>query len=197
MAETTASIRSGAAADDSTALLDAAEREFAERGLGSASLDSVARAAGLSRSTLYRRYPNKAALVAAVLDRTRRVVTRDMQASIAGLSPGDAVVEAFTVCFRWLRRNPLVRRLLVEDSALWTQVTGPIREWTVTSMSGTIAENLRAAGSTMPEDRLRTVAEILVRLTVSYIETPTVGFDPDDDASVRRFAETHLAPLVG
>lgn len=181
---------------DLDAILDAAETEFAARGLGSAGLDSIARAAGLSRSTLYRRYSNKAALVAAVLERTRRVVTRDMQASIEGLRPGDAVVEAFTVCFRHLRHDPLVRRLLNDDSALWTQVTGPIRTWTVASMSGTIAENLRIAGSTMPDDRLRAVAEILVRLTVSYIETPTAGFDPDDDASVRHFAETHLAPLV-
>lgn len=191
----------GVTADGSTpeeqAILDAAERVFAERGLGGSGLDGIARAAGLSRSTLYRRYPNKAALVAAVLDRTRRTVVRDMHKAVQGLDPADAVVEAFAVCFGWLRRSPLVVRLLTEDSHLWMEITGPVRGWTISSLSASIAENLRVAGSPLPDDRLRVVSEILVRLTISYIEAPTGGFDPDDDAAVRAFAAAHLAPLVG
>lgn len=54
------------AAENRARLLAAAERVFAERGTG-ASLEDVARAAGVGPATLYRRFGNKDALVREVL----------------------------------------------------------------------------------------------------------------------------------
>ena len=53
----------------SDALLDAARDVFEEYGARRANVDDIARAAGISRSTLYRRFPNKEALLEAVVDR--------------------------------------------------------------------------------------------------------------------------------
>ena len=51
------------AAQNRQRLLDAAEQVFAERGL-EASVDEVARVAGVGMGTLYRRFPTKEALIA-------------------------------------------------------------------------------------------------------------------------------------
>jgi TetR/AcrR family transcriptional regulator len=50
------------------ALLDAAESEFAEFGFAGARVDSIARAAGIRRASLFYHYPDKATLYRAVLD---------------------------------------------------------------------------------------------------------------------------------
>ncbi|MBL8350786.1 MAG: TetR/AcrR family transcriptional regulator [Burkholderiaceae bacterium] len=50
-------------------LLDAALLVFTEHGYARASMDTISRAAGVSRKTLYARYANKAEVLAAVVDR--------------------------------------------------------------------------------------------------------------------------------
>lgn len=55
------------AAENRARLVSAAERVFAEHGTA-ASMDDVARAAGVGSATLYRRFPSKDDLVRAVLD---------------------------------------------------------------------------------------------------------------------------------
>lgn len=50
-------------------LLDAALLVFTESGYARASMDAIARAAGISRKTLYARYANKAEVLAAVVGR--------------------------------------------------------------------------------------------------------------------------------
>ena len=47
-------------------LLEAATREFLERGLRGCSIDHISRTSGVSKTTIYRRYPSKEALFEAV-----------------------------------------------------------------------------------------------------------------------------------
>jgi AcrR family transcriptional regulator len=49
-------------------VLEAAMRLFGERGAENVTMDEVARAAGVGKGTLYRRYPDKAALCVALMD---------------------------------------------------------------------------------------------------------------------------------
>lgn len=182
--------------DQLDAIIAAAEGEFADIGLGSASVDSIAAKAGVSRSTLYRRFPTKAALVAAVLDRNLRIVTSDLHFAVEGLGPQDAVVEAFTLGFRWLRESQLLAQLLSEDSRVWVDVTGPIGAWVIDRMAHDIETHLRAAGSTMTDDQIRVSSDILIRLAISYAEHPSQVFDIEDEESVRTFARTTLAPMI-
>ena len=53
-------------------ILDAAGRAFREHGYGKASVDRIARDAGVSKATLYTRFPSKDAMFMAVVDRERR-----------------------------------------------------------------------------------------------------------------------------
>ncbi|MEV6699308.1 TetR/AcrR family transcriptional regulator [Streptomyces sp. NPDC051453] len=78
-----------------TALLEAAQRHFLRDGVGT-SLDAVAKEAGVGAGTLYRHFPTREALLAAVLQtRSEELVAR--QAEIAEV--GDPL-EALE---RWLR----------------------------------------------------------------------------------------------
>ncbi|MGW0928953.1 TetR/AcrR family transcriptional regulator [Streptomyces sp. NPDC002644] len=77
------------------ALLEAAQRHFLRDGVGT-SLEAVAKEAGVGPGTLYRHFPTREALLAAVLQsRTEELVTR--RADIAGLD------DASTALTQWLR----------------------------------------------------------------------------------------------
>jgi AcrR family transcriptional regulator len=68
------------AARNRVLLMNAARQVFAERGLD-APLDEIARRAGVGNATLYRRFPSRCALVAAVfIDTLRQVVAATEQA---------------------------------------------------------------------------------------------------------------------
>src|SRR5439155_3521180 len=49
-------------------VLDAAERLFGSAEPGAVTMEDIARAAGVGRATLYRRFPNPAAVAVALLD---------------------------------------------------------------------------------------------------------------------------------
>ncbi len=73
-------------------LLKVAVEAFAEHGEG-ASLDDIAKRAGVGSGTLYRHFPTRHALLeAAYLDRIEAIAAR-ADALAAGLPPGEALVE--------------------------------------------------------------------------------------------------------
>jgi AcrR family transcriptional regulator len=76
-------------------LLDTAAECFAEQGLD-VSIDEIARRAGVGHGTVFRRFPTKDALVAAVLNQRVRELTERVQASLEESDAG----EAFARCFR-------------------------------------------------------------------------------------------------
>ncbi|MFD5753200.1 TetR/AcrR family transcriptional regulator [Streptomyces sp. NPDC127033] len=77
------------------ALLEAAQRHFLRDGVG-ASLEAVAKDAGVGPGTLYRHFPNREALLAAVLQtRSKELVAR--QADIAQLGDASEMLR------QWLR----------------------------------------------------------------------------------------------
>ncbi len=69
-------------------VLAAAERLFAERGATEVSMEDVARAAGVGKGTLYRRYPNRAALAVALLDEHERRLQQQIISGPPPLGPG-------------------------------------------------------------------------------------------------------------
>ena len=66
-------------------ILDAARVVFEEYGARRANVDDVARKAGISRSTLYRRFPNKESLLAAVIDRETNAFLDDAKRYLSQL----------------------------------------------------------------------------------------------------------------
>lgn len=76
------------AARNRARVLAAAEALFAEHGATNVSMEDVARAAGVGKGTLYRRYPDRPALAVALLDEHERRLQQQLLTGTPPLGPG-------------------------------------------------------------------------------------------------------------
>lgn len=107
--------------DDATAeaILDAALVEFDRHGIRKVALDDVARRAGVSRTTIYRRFANRDDLVAAVMDRENARLFADIAAELTTARPQSNIyVEAFTSAILRTRRHRVLNRMITDEPAL-------------------------------------------------------------------------------
>ncbi|MEO3758574.1 helix-turn-helix domain-containing protein [Mycobacterium sp. B14F4] len=183
--------------EQEAAILKAAAEEVAMVGVGRASVDVIARQAGVSRSTLYRRFPSRDALITELGRQTFDFAMARLQT--VGIDSGakDAAVAAFCEGVRLLTGEPIMRRFLQLDGDL-TAMTGMFDEAEefLASAAAAMAKGLRAAGATMPDPDLLAVSELHIRLACSLAQVRTPVLDVTDDAAVRAYARRHLAPLV-
>jgi AcrR family transcriptional regulator len=77
------------AARNRARILDAARSLFAERGVREVSLDEVARAAGVGKATLFRRFGDRGALFLALLDEHERELQERLLSGPPPLGPHD------------------------------------------------------------------------------------------------------------
>lgn len=180
-------------------IADAAANEFRRSGVRSASIDRIARNAGVSRSTVYRRFPGKDELLATVIMRLRRKFVREMNDRLEGLDPAAAFVEAFTLSVMGFRGNDLVKRILEDQPEVLEMFVGfdaPQVEQLLAEFTRSVMTMLREAGATMPEEELRLAAETHFRLVASFATTPAGALDLDDKDAVRAYADKFLAPMI-
>jgi AcrR family transcriptional regulator len=76
------------AARNRARVLDAAARLFAEAGGRAVTMEQVAAAAGVGKGTLYRRYPDVAAIATALLDEHERALQEALLRGAPPLGPG-------------------------------------------------------------------------------------------------------------
>lgn len=176
-------------------IVAAAADEFAAVGLRKASMDEVARAAGVSRSTLYRRFPNKEALFQAVAMETFEVGLSRLEDAVVGMGPHDAVVEGFTLGAEMVQTTPLLRRVVLEDHSVRDAVSG-VGGLFIEVVTARVAGTLRDGGATMPDDELLEAVELLVRIVMSYLEVPASDPQRATPEFARRLAARHLAPMI-
>lgn len=178
----------------SDAILDAARAVFEQYGARRANVDDIASAAGISRSTLYRRYPNKEALLAAVLVRETDDFLDALDRIAADLPPQEAVIECFVRGLSIMREIPVLGRLSQTEPEVISGMPG--RGHLLLAQSGRIARTLRRSGATMPDDELRMVAELLLRIATTYLLDPAGHLDLTDEHAIRDFAKRYLSQLV-
>lgn len=179
------------------AILKAAAEEVSLVGVGRASLDVIARQAGVSRSTLYRRFPSRDSLMAELGRRTFDFAMARLRTVAMDSGPKEAAVAAFREGLRLLTSEPVMRKFLRLDDDL-TALSGMYQQAEVflDSASAAMAKALRAAGATMPDADLHAVAELHIRVACSIAQVPTSVLDAHDDAAVRGYARRFLASLV-
>jgi AcrR family transcriptional regulator len=101
------------------AILDAALVEFDRHGIRKVALEDVARRAGVSRTTIYRRFANRDDLVAAVMERENARLFADIAEELKTARPQSNVyVEAFTSAIMRTRRHRVLNRIIVDEPAL-------------------------------------------------------------------------------
>ncbi|MFZ2114160.1 MAG: helix-turn-helix domain-containing protein [Solirubrobacteraceae bacterium] len=177
----------------------AALDEFAEHGIRRTSMEDIARRAGVSRMTVFRRFASKQRLVEVVI---AREVHRGMQ-ELDLLWEGaetleDRLVAGFEFAGRYVRGHPLFDRLLrSEPEVLLPPLTldgGPVLKL----YRSLIANRLQAevnAGRAATRD-LDGVAEVIARLAISLLLTRDGTITLEDPHSVRRLVNLALLPML-
>lgn len=101
------------------AILDAALVEFDRYGIRRVALDDVARRAGVSRTTIYRRFANRDELVAAVMDRENARLFADIAVELKTARPqSNYYVEAFTSAMLRSRKHRVLNRMIADEPEL-------------------------------------------------------------------------------
>lgn len=124
--------------DRSTALLDAAKQAFAEKGFDGASMQDLAKAAGMSAGNFYRYFPSKDAIVAAMVEKDLSTVREDFEKILQSADPATALIAAFE------RRIDEMNRC---DGPLWAEIDAaasrkPAIAAAVSAMEATVTEYL-------------------------------------------------------
>ncbi|QUH03059.1 TetR/AcrR family transcriptional regulator [Saccharopolyspora erythraea] len=180
-------------------VLDAALAAFVDVGIRRTTMNDIARRAGLGRATIYRRYPDKDAVVEAVLLREMRRFVRWLDERVDHITdPAEQVVECYVAVVGGLRRHSLLNRLMAVEPDDWLPALTADWGGVLAVARGYLAEKLRGHQSA---GRLRgfdpePVAEVFVRLAHSMMLTPTGCIPESDDGRTRAFARAHLVPVV-
>ena len=119
------------AARNRARVLEAAGRLFATTDARQVTMDEIARAAGIGRATLYRRYPDPIAIATALLDRHERELQERMLRGAPPLGPGAPPADrlaAFLAAMVELLENHLYLVLGAETGTIRFG-TGAYRLW--------------------------------------------------------------------
>jgi AcrR family transcriptional regulator len=185
-------------------ILDAGEGAIRRFGLRRVSMAEVAELAHVSRGSVYRYFPDRNTLVAAVLRRTAQRFVESSAVSVRRRRTLAAqVAEAAVFIREHMRDESLTIPSLGDDDALLAtllaaHVDGLVVEWVE------FWQPLLADAASRGEIRAgldhREVAEWIVRIMLSFAVMPSVVIDLDDPAAVRRFVQEYivrgLAPEV-
>jgi TetR/AcrR family transcriptional regulator, repressor for uid operon len=177
----------------------AALDEFAEHGIRRTSMEDVARRAGVSRMTVFRRFASKQRLVEIVI---AREVHRGMQ-ELDLLWEGaetleDRLVAGFEFGGRYVRGHPLFDRLLrSEPEVLLPPLTldgGPVLELYRSLIANRLQAEVNAGRAATPD--IDGVAEVIARLAISLLLTRDGTITLEDPHSVRRLVNLTLLPML-
>ncbi|GGK98790.1 TetR/AcrR family transcriptional regulator [Nocardia jinanensis] len=180
-------------------ILDATLGRILQVGIRRSSLDDIARRAGVTRVTIYRRFSGKDDLIEATLSREIGRVLGEATTIATTTSGIDAQIEE-TVLYilRLTRTHPLVTQLLAvaPDEALgFYTVRGE-------EMVSQGIEYITAVLETGQEQGVlhrydpRPVAEMIARMAHSLLLTPVAGVDFGDEDAARAFIRTAIVPLM-
>lgn len=185
--------------ETSERILDAALALSAASGVQHLTMDAVARRARVGRMTVYRRFGDKERLVEALAVREGRRCL----AALDTASPPDAPIEdqvaaGFATSLRLVREHPLLGRLArVEPESVLAALTSEGGAL-FSMMRAYLAERLRAAqrAGVLGDVDVEVRAELLVRLTFSFVLIQDSVLPLDDEEHVREAARRHLVPLL-
>jgi AcrR family transcriptional regulator len=189
-------------AEDITArVLEAAREVFANAGVQRATMEDVARAAGFSRITVYRRFASKEALVEQVVLWEFRAYFDQFLRDIAGArTAADRVECGFVSSLRSMRGNSLIGGLLAAEPGSVVPAMLGAQSRTQAAVHEFLTSQLRReqdAGTIGADLDVALIAEMMVRVTTSFLVTPSTLIDIDDDRDVARVARQFLVPMLG
>lgn len=186
--------------DTRVRLLDAAYDQFCAGGIHRSSMADIAKRARMSRITLYRKFDSKDDLVEAVIAREfRRYFARFLVEIGHARTVADRIVFGFVSSLRAIRTNPLIGSLLASERTTLAGAIGGDDGTMLATVRRFVAGQLRReqnAGMIPADLDTELVAEMLVRVSASFLTTPSHVVDIDDDDALTALARRFLVPMV-
>ncbi len=174
-------------------VLDAALTCIGRVGLAKTTLDDVAREAGCARATVYRYFPGKQQLIAALVEREVAAFERQLLTAAGGAeSLGDAVTKVITTAAGALLGHPALTFLAAYEPEVLLPYLAFERE---SAVLGAAAEFVAPAFAPfLPIDRATRLAEWVARITLSYLCCPSDHVDVNDALQVRALVDDFVLP---
>ena len=179
------------------AILDAAVVEFERHGLRRVALEDVARRAGVSRTTIYRRFANKDELIAAVVERENVALFADIAVELKQAGPqSNYYVEAFTLSILRFRRHRVLNRMMSDEPALVLELARRHYGAAIERMADALREVFPAGfADRIGEQAVDELADTILRYAAMALLLP--GARPLDTADdIRAFATQHFLPSL-
>ena len=177
-------------------ILDTARTVFETYGVRRANIGDVATRAGVSRSTIYRRFPTKDDLFEKVVRREAEIFFTTLDQATTGCNPQEAVIEAFALGVRLVHDSPLYSRIVESEPELFGLFSRS-QVFPIGQFADGIAHTVRRCGADIPEADLANVADILLRVALGIIVFPTDRLDTSDPVAVRGYAARYVVPIIG
>ena len=178
---------SGRSQDRARRILDGAQEAFLEQGLRGATMEGIAKRAGVAKPTLYSYYPDKEAVFRAVVERvTDRMIARAEEAFARPGPVADRVATAlaakYGVALEVLAGSPHAEELATGKAAHAGETFAAVQAWLVDRT----AEALAAGGIADAAGRARIVVSCVDGLFHA------AGGRPDGFAEEVRFVVSRL-----
>jgi AcrR family transcriptional regulator len=181
-------------------ILDGAIRVLGDFGFKRATVELVAKYAGVSHMTIYRRWPSKVDLLktAIVGEFTRLLDTAFQQAAGHDTAFADRTLHAFTDVVWAVQGHPLATRELNTESSESSPMMSSTAAAVMEASVPLVADQLRRAGTTTddtPAD-LEPVADVFVRLAYSLVTVKRPERPLTTRAEVADYANECFGPYL-
>jgi AcrR family transcriptional regulator len=166
-------------------LLDGASKELASRPWSEITMSEIARAAGVSRQTVYNEFGSRAVFAQALVLREAGRFIDAVQSTIAANAedPRVALQATFELFLTVAAENPLVSAIVAGEGADELIALFTTRGETLVEMaSARLTEVLLASWPVVPREEAELLGETLVRLAISYAALPKGGPGETADA---------------
>ncbi|MDF0532384.1 helix-turn-helix domain containing protein [Tsukamurella sp. 8F] len=173
-------------------IVDAAREVIAVHGIPGTSMDLIAKQAHVSRSTLYRIFPNRDQLIARVVTIEIRTLRRRLDKAIVGFTPRQALVEVFVLGLEQAEANLAVSKVLAAEPEYFLRL--PPWVWDILIQGVVI--RLRNSGAEQPYAELCAVTDLMLRIAGSLLSNPTAALDISDHAALRAYGEKYISRLL-
>jgi AcrR family transcriptional regulator len=178
-------------------VLDAAAACYLRIGVAKTTAVDIARQAGISRATLYRRYPGHEAIFLAVLTRESEEMAADATAHLAGVEdPSERVLEGMMFAIGEIRRRPVHAAAFGGDGAAWA-ASRAIGEDALRRIGAAGVRPLLApavAEGLLDEAAMGDLVDWILRVLLSFAAVP--GDGGRTSADVRRQLATWFLPAL-
>lgn len=171
---------------------------FAQAGLDGTSMEDVATAAGMARSTLYRYFREKDDLILAVMEQESVALAATLAAQIEpGLSFGEYIVEGVLLAVKHVPAHPVLSKMFAPDS-LATSSRVALMSNRLTEVAIKVIEPeiqaAQQAGDLPASLTANMMMDWLIRIVFSLLTMPSD--QTRDEAQTRVLLQTMLLPAL-